>query len=131
MSVKIKCRYLGGLRTELTHLPSGSKIKTDAPLDNGGNAETFSPTDLVTAALASCITTIMGHIADKYGHDLAGLEITASKEMGDSPRRISQIELKITFPPSLAQEDRAKYLSAVEACPVKKSLHPDIKIKLV
>lgn len=122
-------KYVGELRTEATHLQSGTIINTDAPKDNHGKGEAFSPTDLVATALASCMTSIMGIVAMKEGVtaiDGASAEIV--KIMYPDPRRIGEIHVKITFPKkNFTDKEKKMYEHAALTCPVAKSLHPDIK----
>lgn len=119
--------YLGRLRTEATHQQSGKVIITDAPTDNQGKGEAFSPTDLVATALASCMMTIMGIKANDMALDLAGMTAEVTKVMSAQPRRIAEIIVTITVP--LALDDKSKKLleAAAHTCPVGFSLHPDVK----
>jgi len=129
--VKITNTYKGELRCESTHEPSSSTLQTDAPVDNNGKGETFSPTDLVVSALANCIMTIMGIVAERKGVDLTGIHIDAEKHMVAEPvRRIGEIRLKIRMP--LPESDSAAelFVNAAETCPVHKSIHPDIKVPI-
>ncbi|WP_128546075.1 OsmC family protein [Larkinella soli] len=122
--------YQGDLRTEATHLQSGTRIITDAPTDNTGKGEAFSPTDLVATALGSCIATTMGIVARRDGIELPESEMTITKVMSkDAPRRIVRIEVDITMPPSevFTEEYRAKMEHTAHTCPVALSLHPDIE----
>lgn len=131
MSVEINVKYEGGLRCTVTHGPSGAHFMTDAPLDNEGKAESFSPTDLVGTALGACIMTIIGIMAERKKIVLEGTNIKVTKEMASSPaRRIGELKVKVTFPKGLdlSDEDRKRFERAVDTCPVKQSLHPDIKI---
>ena len=123
-----KTVYLGDLRTEITHLQSGNKITTDAPTDNHGKGEFFSPTDMFATSLASCILTIMGISAKNYGFNIDGTEVKTTKVMGTNPRRVVEIIVEMTFPHNnySAKERRLMELAAKE-CPVANSLHPDIK----
>ena len=125
--------YEGELRTVATHLQSGSVIETDAPLDNQGKAERFSPTDLVATALGSCMTTIMGIKARDMNVDLRGMKIGIQKIMKTDPRRIGGIELDFGFPETLQVDEKQKIIleRAAHTCPVIYSLHPDIEIKIV
>ena len=124
--------YLGQLRTEATHVASGTVIRTDAPVDNHGKGEAFSPTDLVCVALASCIVTTMGIVADRHGLDLAGSTYATTKHMStDAPRRIARIEVALQLPAALAAADRALLERTAHACPVALSLHPDVDKQLV
>lgn len=119
--------YLGDGQTELTHGPSGAKIVTDLPPDNGGKGRMFSPTDLLAGALAACIETIMGKMAQRAGDDLTGMKIQIDKIMAANPRRIGEFVLDITFPAHFTQEKKEHYAGAVNACPVHQSLRADIK----
>ena len=131
MSVKIYAEYIGDDMVELTHQPTGSKIKTDLPIDNGGKGRTFSPTDLVACALASCILTIMAKIAVREKIDLAGALIEIEKIMStNSPRRISKLKGVIKLP-NIPHAKKEKLMTAINSCPVKHSLHPDIEIEFV
>jgi putative redox protein len=125
-----KIVYLGDLRTEATHLQSGEKIITDAPTDNNGRGEAFSPTDLAATSLGSCAMTIMGIVARRDSIDIKGSEVSITKVMAtDTPRRIVKIEVGFTMktPESLSEEDKAKLIRAAHTCPVAHSLHPDIE----
>ena len=127
-----KVVYEGNLRTRLTHLHSGTEIITDAPLDNQGLAQSFSPTDLVATALGSCMMTIMGIKARNMNLDLKGTEIEITKVMASEPRRISEVHATLKFPPNnFSDKDKAILENAARTCPVAKSLHPDIKQVLV
>lgn len=120
--------YLGGLRTAATHLASQTQILTDAPLDNRGQGQAFSPTDLVAAALASCVLTIMGIKAEDKGWDISGAQAQASKQMASHPRRIARIELRILMPDRPFTDKQKSILEhAAHGCPVKRSLHPDME----
>lgn len=124
-----KITYLGDLRTEATHLQSGERIVTDAPTDNNGRGEAFSPTDLVATALGNCAMTIMGIVARRDGIEITGSEVSITKVMStDSPRRIVQIdvEFRMKTPSELSEEDKAKLIKAAYTCPVAHSLHPNI-----
>lgn len=120
--------YLGGLRTTDKHLKSGNDIITDAPVDNQGKGEAFSPTDLVCAALSSCMMTIMGQVADRENIDLKGLKTDITKVMAASPRKISEIHVAFTHPNLQADEKQQQKLkNAAHTCPVALSLDPAIK----
>jgi uncharacterized OsmC-like protein len=125
--VTAKVIYEGNLRTTATHIHSGSTIETDAPLDNGGNGERFSPTDLVATALASCMCTVMGISARKRGVELGRIECEVEKIMAASPRRISEIKLNIVVkgPGVFSDHERSILERAALTCPVYESLHPD------
>jgi uncharacterized OsmC-like protein len=124
----IKSSYLGNLRTESEHLQSGTKILTDAPVDNNGKGEAFSPTDLVASALGSCMVTIMGIIADRESISLKGLDWEVTKIMQSSPRKIE--EIKVDFKWQDPVKDSVfiqKLKNAAKTCPVALSLDPAIK----
>ena len=127
MSVEIKGQYKGDLRVELTHGPSQSVIETDAPKDNQGKGENFSPTDLVVAALGSCMMTIMGIVAKRDGIKLEGTHFRAEKHMIENPRRIGKIILEIHMPFDLTDEQKKKLERAAHTCPVHQSLNADIQ----
>ncbi|MDR1552901.1 MAG: OsmC family protein [Prevotellaceae bacterium] len=124
----IKTTYLGELRTEATHIQSNSTIHTDAPVDNKGTGEAFSPTDLFAASFGSCMLTIMGISAKAHGFDIDGTTAKTTKVMGSNPRRIVEIIVELTFPKNnySAKEKKIIELCAKE-CPVANSLHPDLK----
>ena len=121
-----KITYKNNLRTEAQHIASGQKIITDAPLDNNGKGEAFSPTDLVATALASCMITIMAIAAEKNGINISDTSASVKKIMGTNPRTISDIVVEITMSKDLALKDRNRLEKAALACPVHKSLHPDM-----
>ena len=125
----IETEYQGGLRTHATHVASGNAILTDAPVDNHGKGEAFSPTDLTSASLGSCMMTIMGIVAEREGIDLAGTTMDITKTMAASPRRIAKIEVNFSVKSSvpLTDEQRQKLQNAARTCPVALSLHPDIE----
>ena len=122
-----KIIYEGNLRTRMTHLYSGTEVLTDAPLDNQGLAQAFSPTDLVATALASCMVSIMGIKARDMNLDLKGTEAEVTKIMASDPRRISEVQVVLKFPKNgFTEKDKAILENAARTCPVAKSLHPDI-----
>ena len=121
-----KIIYKNNLRTEAQHIASGQKIITDAPLDNNGKGEAFSPTDLVATALASCMITIMAIAAEKNGINISETSASVKKIMGTNPRTISDVVIEITMSKDLALKDRKRLEKAALACPVHKSLHPDM-----
>lgn len=125
---KIICSYLEDGQTQLIHGPTGHEINTDLPPDNGGNGRTFSPTDLLASALASCILTIMGKMAAARGDDFSGARMEIDKIMSENPRRVGEFVLDLTFPAHFTPEMKERYQGAIQACPVHKSLHPDIKL---
>jgi len=131
MSVEIDISYQGDLHCQAVHGPSRSTLITDAPVDNGGRGDAFSPTDLVATALGTCMLTVMGLVAKRAGLDISGTRARVAKEMAAAPvRRIGQLKATITVPHAsrLSEADRAKLQRAADACPVKQSLHPDVNI---
>ena len=127
--VEIEIAYEGGLRCRAAHGPSGDVIRTDAPVDNHGRGEAFSPTDLVAAALGACFSTIMGIVAERKGLDLAGLRVVVRKGMSaQPPRRIARLEVDVEVPLAADHPERPLLESAALACPVHQSLHPEIEV---
>lgn len=124
---KIETMWLGSLRSEVTHTQSGTKIMTDAPTDNNGKGEYFSPTDLVAAALGSCMLTIMGMAAKTHGINIEGTKVSITKVMNASPRRIGEVMIDFSFPEEYTAKEKRILEAAGETCPVAFSLHPDIK----
>lgn len=125
--------YEGDLRTTCTHLRSGSDFETDAPVDNNGKGERFSPTDLMATSLATCMVTVMGIKARTMGFDLNGVNVDVEKIMKAEPRRVGGINLTFHFPESLQQADEKtrKILKQTgHTCPVAQSLHPDIEVRV-
>jgi putative redox protein len=119
--------YKGNLRTTAVHLASNNEIITDAPTDNNGKGEAFSPTDLVATALASCMITIMGIIADKSGIDITGTSASITKVMAADPRRIAEVQVIITMPDQeYDSKDRKILEAAARICPVALSLSADL-----
>ena len=126
--VRIQLSYQGGLRCSATHEPSGNTISTDAPLDNNGRGEAFSPTDLVATALGACMATVMGIVAERKDIPLEGLRIEVRKHMSeDAPRRIARLEIDLHMPVPADHPERKLLESAARGCPVHHSLHPDIE----
>lgn len=125
--------YKGQLRTQATHVQSGTSIETDAPTDNQGKAERFSPTDLVATALGSCMMTIMGIKARDIQIDLEGVKMDIQKHMKSDPRRIGAVDVTFHFPPHLQLDVKQKAIlqNAALTCPVAKSLHTDIEQHVV
>lgn len=120
--------YKGELRTEVTHLRSGSVIVTDAPVDNKGKGEYFSPTDLVASALGSCIFTIMGIAAREHGFSIDGSTCTITKLMAENPRKIGEIIIEYDFSAGEYSDKQKKILDyCVKTCPVALSLHESVK----
>lgn len=123
-----KARYEGHLRTRLTHLASGQDVITDAPVDNHGKGEAFSPTDLVSAALSSCMMTIMGMVAAREGVMLEGLTAEVVKVMAANPRKIAEIQIVFSHPALGASDvQKQKLKQAALTCPVALSLHESVK----
>lgn len=121
-------RYEGHLRTEATHTASGTVIQTDAPVDNHGRGEAFSPTDLVGTALGTCILTTMAIVAERHQVDLVGSSFKMAKIMStDAPRRIAQLTVELHLPASLSDSDRALMERTAHTCPVALSLNPEIR----
>jgi putative redox protein len=130
MSVEISIEYLGNLRCKATHGPSKSRLLTDAPTDNHGKGEMFSPTDLVATALGTCMLTIMAIAAQNSAIDLSGTTVHVTKEMTPPPRRIGKLTVKFKVPAKLTQEQRDKMQRAAMTCPVHKSMHPDVQMPI-
>ncbi len=126
--VEIEFQYQGDLHCRAVHAPSGTVLNTDAPKDNQGRGESFSPTDLVATALGTCILTVMGIAARTLNIDMAGSTATVEKEMTSAPpRRIESLAVKIHVPLPMSVENRQKLERAAHTCPVHKSLHPEIE----
>ena len=129
--VDITIAYQGELRCEAVHQPSGTRLVTDAPKDNHGKGESFSPTDLVATALGACMLTIMGIAAKNMQIDLVGTKVTVRKEMVTSPiRRIGTLAVRFEVPTQLTDEQKDKLIKAAMTCPVHQSLHPDIQTQI-
>jgi putative redox protein len=131
MGVEIDVVYQGELRCVAKHGPSQTALTTDAPVDNHGKGESFSPTDLVATALGSCILTTMGIVAQRHNLDMAGTQVHVVKEMVQQPvRRIGALPVRVTFPADkaakLSPADRTLLENAARHCPVYQSLHPDV-----
>ncbi len=126
--VKITGDYKGGLHCTAVHGPSGTAIDTDAPKDNQGRGEAFSPTDLVATALATCAVTTMAIVARRHGVELDGVKYEVTKEMtAAAPRRIERLTLNLWMPASAAKVDRAILEGAARGCPVARSLGADVQ----
>jgi uncharacterized OsmC-like protein len=122
----IQTTYLGGLRTEATHLQSGTKIITDAPTDNKGKGEAFSPTDLLAESLAGCMLTTMAIAADVHGIEMDGTECEVTKVMAANPRRVAEVVINLKFPIQYTDKEKEILTKAALGCPVAVSLHPDV-----
>jgi putative redox protein len=125
--VEINITYEGDLRCMAVHGPSGTVMRTDAPRDNMGKGESFSPTDLVATGLGTCMMTVMGIAARRIGVDLTGTKVKVVKEMAAAPaRRIARLGVEISVPRAVTPEQRQQLENAAHTCPVSKSLHPDV-----
>ncbi len=131
MAVRMSVTYQGDLHCEALHEPSGSRLETDAPADNEGRGERFSPTDLVGAALGSCVLTVMGIVARRHAWDMTGARAEVDKEMVAQPvRRIGRLAVRITMPAGIPHSARSLLERTAHTCPVHQSLHPDVKAEL-
>jgi putative redox protein len=124
--------YKSGLRTSCTHLQSGTEIETDAPTDNKGKGERFSPTDLMATALGSCMITTMGIKAESLGIELDGTRVDVTKIMVSDPRRIGKLVAHVFFPGGLNLDEKTKLIleRSARTCPVERSLHPDMELDM-
>ena len=121
-------KYLGGLRVECRHDPSGAVIETDAPTDNHGKGEAFSPSDLCAMAVASCAMTLMGIYASTHDCDVTGTSVRVDKQMSATPRRLGSLEITFTMPDREFTEKQKQGLErAAHTCPVHLSIHPDVR----
>lgn len=128
MSVHISVDYLGDLRCRTTHGPSQNSFLTDAPVDNMGRGESFSPTDLVATALGTCIATTMSICAQRHGIELQGMRVSVVKEMTSVPlRRIARLTTEVRAPLAASHPQREALERAAHTCPVHQSLHPDVE----
>lgn len=133
--VEIRIAYDGELHCTAKHEPSGSVLGTDAPVDNHGRGESFSPTDLVATALGSCMLTVMGILANRRGWDISGIGVHVKKEMTrEPPRRIACLAVDFTIPPRISvrldDEARRELEHAARTCPVRLSIHEDIDVPI-
>ena len=129
MAVEITGKYLGGLTCEARHGPSGAVLRTTAPVDNGGKGDLFSPTDLLATATGVCMLTIMGIWANKHGLNIDGTTFRLEKHMSaDAPRRVTHLPIVMQVKGAIPADKRASLEASALACPVKKSLHPDVKV---
>jgi uncharacterized OsmC-like protein len=125
--VKMTGTYQGQLRTQAIHTPSGATLVTDAPTDNHGKGEAFSPTDLLATALGTCVLTTMGIVAERNGIAFANASFEVVKEMtATAPRRVAKLTLRLQLPASLSPESRTRLEAVAKTCPVHHSLHPDV-----
>jgi putative redox protein len=131
MAVELRVAYQGDLRCEVTHGPSGQTFLTDAPVDNQGKGQCISPTDMVAAALGSCLLTTMGIVASRHLIDLRGTRVQVLKEMVTQPaRRIGRLQSRVEFPRNFPPEERQLLERTALACPVHRSLHPDVQVPI-
>ena len=129
--VEITLVYEGGLHTTATHGPSGAELATDAPVDNQGKGESFSPTDLLGTALASCMLTTMAIVGDREGWKIDGARARVEKHMELEPRRrVGRLVVALSMPPGLPEAARAKLDETARGCPVALSIHPDLAVDL-
>ncbi|MEE3327795.1 MAG: OsmC family protein [Myxococcota bacterium] len=129
--VEVKIDYEGGLHTRAVHGPSSAVLQTDAPVDNQGRGEAFSPTDLLAAALGTCMLTVMGIVAQRHDWALEGTRARVEKHMVEDPiRRVGRLLVELDFPASVPEAARETLLNAANTCPVKQSLHTEIEIDL-
>jgi len=129
--VQIDITYEGGLQCVAVHGPSGQKLQTDAPVDNGGRGAFFSPTDLVATGLGVCMATIMGKVAEQDRIDLTGMKISVQKEMTkEGKRRIGKLTARLQMPAGLDAKQRIKLERAAHTCPVKESLRPEVELDI-
>jgi putative redox protein len=130
--VEIQIAYQGKLRCSARHVDSGVTLNTDAPKDNMGQGASFSPTDLVAAALGTCMLTTMGIVAQRMELDLSGTSVVVTKEMiADPLRRISRLAVTFSLPARFTTEQRQKLEAAAKTCPVTQSLHPNVQTPIV
>ena len=128
----IRTEYLGNLRTEALHVQSGNELLTDAPVDNNGKGEYFSPTDLVATAFGSCMLTVIGIVAQRSSFSIVGTKLKITKVMAAEPRRIGEIIVEFNFPPNnYSSKEKEIIKHTALTCPVAKSLHPDLKQTLI
>jgi len=121
----IRSKYLGDLRTESEHIGSGTKLLTDAPLDNKGKGEAFSPTDLLATSLGTCILTTMAIAADTHGIDMVGTDMNITKLMSSNPRKVKEVLVEVYFPKDYTEKEKTILEKAALTCPVHLSLHPE------
>ena len=127
MAVEITGTYQGGLKMEIRHTPSGATQSTAAPVDNRGDGSSFSPTDLVAAALGSCAVTTMAIVADREEIPFDGASFSIEKHMRSDPRRIDRLPIRIRMPRGLTEAQRATLEAAARSCPVEQSLRTEIE----
>lgn len=124
----VRIEYIGDLRTRATHVRSGDSFITDAPVDNQGKGEAFSPTDLLATSLGTCAITTIGIAARAHGFDVDGTQVKVTKIMASDPRRVSEVIVELSFPDKGYSEKQKEFIRrTAEYCPVNRSLHPDLK----
>ena len=128
MAVTMTGTYVGGLKTEIVHEPSGTVLRTAAPVDNQGDGSSFSPTDLMAAALASCMLSTMAIVGERHGIDLTNASFRVEKHMRADPRRIDRLPVTLHLPAALSASERELMERTAHACPVHKSLLPEIDL---
>ena len=128
--VRIEAVYDGNLRCSATHIPSGQTLVTDAPVDNMGKGQSFSPTDLLAASMLNCMMTIIAIAADSRELDVSGMSGSVEKHMASGPRRVSKLEVEISLPTDLTSEDRAWLIKRGLACPVHKSVSQEMEVEV-
>ena len=125
----VRTKYLGGLRTQAEHVPSGAKILTESPVDNHWTGDAFSPTDLFAASYSCCALTVIGYAAQTHGFNIDGAEVKTAKMMASSPSRIAELSIEFTFPHNNYSEKERKIIErSVKQCPVANSIDPAMKI---
>ena len=130
MSVRIEVQYEGDLHTRAVHGPSGARLETDAPKDNEGKGEAFSPTDLLATALGTCMLTVMAIYARRKGWEMKGARVSVDKNMvADPVRRVGVLALRFEMPAGIPEDARKPLERAAHTCPVHQSLHPDVKVE--
>jgi len=130
LSEKIQLQYIGNLRTISKHERSGKTLQTDAPIDNNGMGESFSPTDLVVAGLGSCVLTVMAIAIKKYDKDLGDVDLSAVKKMSENPRMISSIDIDIYFKSNFSNKEKTILERAAHTCPVHRTISNDVDIQI-
>lgn len=128
--VRIEAVYDGNLRCSATHIPSGQTLVTDAPVDNMGKGQSFSPTDLLATSMLNCMMTIIAIAADSRELDVSGMSGSVEKHMASGPRRVSKLEVEISLPTDLNSEDRAWLIKRGLACPVHKSVSQEMEVEV-
>ncbi|MGI9182364.1 MAG: OsmC family protein [Longimicrobiaceae bacterium] len=127
MAVEITGEYTGKLKMRLAHGPSGAELATAAPVDNQGDGSSFSPTDLLAAALGSCMVTTMAIVAQREGIPFSGASFVLEKHMRSDPRRVDRVPVRLRMPPELTPEQRSRLEAIARGCPVARSLSPEVR----